>query len=132
MLSVSQLMMLLKRLVLGFVLISCLEDEWWEGMVFDHKKDANERFVFFPDEGDERVITITGMRITRDGNEVLGLSWDRGVWVLMHLAKELKQDVPLPKLVKKVYSSQQDIAKKGINSQILLYIFENQFTDGRN
>lgn len=93
-----------KKLSFGVCVDVLFEDAWWEGVVFDCHDDANERLVFFPDEGDEQKFSANHMRLSRDWDEFLGIWHDRGIWILVQLAMELEGDIPLSNFVKKVWS----------------------------
>eukprot|EP00257_Ricinus_communis_P015138 XP_015572991.1 uncharacterized protein LOC8281219 [Ricinus communis] len=82
-----------EKLSFGVCVDALFEDAWWEGIVFDCHDDADERLVFFPDEGDEKKFSVSQLRITRDWDEFLGIWCDRGVWILVQLAMELEGEV---------------------------------------
>ncbi|KAJ0096565.1 hypothetical protein Patl1_27993 [Pistacia atlantica] len=89
----------------GVCVDAWFEDAWWEGVIFDCDHDANERCVFFPDEVEECKFSVSQLRVAREWDEFLGVWKDRGVWILVQLARDLEGDVPLSKFVKKIWSA---------------------------
>ncbi|XP_044469924.1 uncharacterized protein LOC123199127 isoform X3 [Mangifera indica] len=96
-----------EKLGFGVCVDAWFEDAWWEGVIFDCDHNANERCVFFPDEVDERKFCVSQLRVAHEWDEFLGGWKDRGVWILVQLARDLEGDVPLAKFVKKIWSALQ-------------------------
>lgn len=93
------------KLEFGLCVDALFEDAWWEGVIFDHHDDAEERSVFFPDEGDVRRFNITNLRISRVWDEFLDVWRERGIWTLVELVRELEGDSSLPDYIKKIWNS---------------------------
>lgn len=91
------------RLNFGVCIDALFEDAWWEGVIFDHNYDSEERSVFFPEEGDQRKIKVTDIRLTREWDEFSGIWRERGEWLLVKLAKEHQKDAP-SQFIKRVWS----------------------------
>ncbi|OWM86311.1 hypothetical protein CDL15_Pgr011135 [Punica granatum] len=55
-------------------------EAWWEGVIFDHNDGAEERTVFFPDQGDEMLAELGSIRITMTWNKAVkgGIDVDFG------------------------------------------------------
>ncbi|KAJ4952174.1 hypothetical protein NE237_029006 [Protea cynaroides] len=87
----------------GLCVDAFFENAWWEGVVFDRDEGAEERSVFFPDEGDELKFNVRDLRVSREWDELLGTWRDRGVWVLMELAERFDQERPSSPFLKKVW-----------------------------
>ena len=79
------------------------EEAWWEGVVFDHCDDMDERSIFFPDLGDEIKIGIGNLRITQDWDEVTETWESRGNWVFLELVEECKQAMYVVFAVKQIW-----------------------------
>ncbi|KAL3649142.1 hypothetical protein CASFOL_005545 [Castilleja foliolosa] len=79
------------------------EDAWWEGVIFDHEDGCDQRRVFFPDMGDEKVASIDTLRLSNDWDEVTEEFKPRGNWLFLELMDEVEQDLPLPVSVKQVW-----------------------------
>ncbi|GMJ08620.1 hypothetical protein HRI_004531200 [Hibiscus trionum] len=94
-----------QNLGFGVCVDAFFEDAWWEGVIFDNDDNASERSVYFPDEDDECKFSVSQLRVAHEWDEFLGIWRDRGIWILVELAKELEGDVPLACSVKKVWSS---------------------------
>ncbi|XP_022774765.1 uncharacterized protein LOC111316848 isoform X2 [Durio zibethinus] len=94
-----------QKLGFGVCVDALFEDAWWEGVILDNDDNASERSVYFPDEGDECKFSVSQLRVAHEWDEFMGIWRDRGVWILVQLAKELEGDVPLACCVKKVWSS---------------------------
>ncbi|TYH49328.1 hypothetical protein ES332_D10G128200v1 [Gossypium tomentosum] len=94
-----------QNLGFGVCVDALFEDAWWEGVILDNDDNASERSVYFPDEDDECKFSVSQLRVAHEWDEFLGIWRDRGIWVLVELAKELEGDVPLACCVKKVWSS---------------------------
>ncbi|OMO56096.1 hypothetical protein COLO4_35796 [Corchorus olitorius] len=94
-----------QKLGFGVCVDALYEDAWWEGVILDNDDNASERSVYFPDEADECKISVSQLRVSLEWDEYMGIWRDRGVWVLVQLAKELEGDIPLACSVKKVWSS---------------------------
>ncbi|XWS41290.1 hypothetical protein CRYUN_Cryun17cG0068300 [Craigia yunnanensis] len=94
-----------QKLGFGVCVDALFEDAWWEGIILDNDDNAYERSVYFPDEGDECKFSVSQLRVAHEWDEYMGIWRDRGVWILVQLAKELEGDVPLACCVKKVWSS---------------------------
>ncbi|KMT14069.1 hypothetical protein BVRB_4g078960 isoform A [Beta vulgaris subsp. vulgaris] len=92
------------NLTFGVCVDVLFKEAWWEGVIFDSDEGAKERCVYFPDEGDERVFKLTDLRVTSEWDEFTGQWRERGVWVLVNLAKEHKKDGNLLRLVRRVWS----------------------------
>ncbi|GAB4855695.1 hypothetical protein Ancab_024337 [Ancistrocladus abbreviatus] len=92
------------RLSFGVCVDVLFEDAWWDGVIFDCDEESNERSVFFPDEGDECRFKVTDLRISQDWDEYSGDWRERGVWILVKLAKEHAIDVPPFHFIKRVWS----------------------------
>ncbi|CAN1230569.1 Increased DNA methylation 1 [Linum grandiflorum] len=70
--------------------VNC-NDGWWEGVVFDYEDGSNQRKVFFPDIGDEKVAPVCEIRVTQDWDEVSG-EWNRrGTWLFLELVDEYRR-----------------------------------------
>lgn len=67
-------------------------DAWWEGVIFDHENDSEERMIFFPDLGDELKTGIDTLRITQDWDEVTDNWQQRGIWVFLEMIEKYKQE----------------------------------------
>ncbi|CAL0323200.1 unnamed protein product [Lupinus luteus] len=79
------------------------EEAWWEGVIFDHDNEVEERNVFFPDLGDEMKIRIQQLRITQDWDEVSD-SWKRrGKWAFLELVEEIASVSYIPVSIKQIY-----------------------------
>lgn len=72
----------------GLCVDAYVEDAWWEGVIFDHYDDMEERKVFFPDLGDEMQVGMREMRITQDWDEVTEEWMRRGKWVFLELVEK--------------------------------------------
>ncbi|XVE83378.1 hypothetical protein DITRI_Ditri16bG0084100 [Diplodiscus trichospermus] len=94
-----------QKLGFGVCVDALFEDAWWEGVIFDNDDNASERSVYFPDEDDECKFSVSQLRVTHEWDEFMGIWRERGIWILVQLAKELEGDVPLGCCVKKVWSS---------------------------
>lgn len=77
------------KLKFGLCVDAFYEDAWWEGVIFDDDVDANERSVYFPDEGDELKFSLNHLRISRIWDEFSGDWICRGTWVFLELVGEL-------------------------------------------
>ncbi|KAE9588982.1 putative histone acetyltransferase chromatin regulator PHD family [Lupinus albus] len=79
------------------------EEAWWEGVIFDHDNEIEERNIFFPDLGDEMKIRIQQLRITQDWDEVSD-SWKRrGKWAFLELIEEIASESYIPVSIKQIY-----------------------------
>ncbi|KAF6167133.1 hypothetical protein GIB67_029771 [Kingdonia uniflora] len=87
----------------GLCVDAFYEDAWWEGVLFDHNEDCDERSVFFPDEGDDWKFKMSDLRVSRVWNEHLDDWAERGLWVLTELVTQLKKDQTSSLFVKKVW-----------------------------
>ncbi|XP_061348068.1 uncharacterized protein LOC133293509 [Gastrolobium bilobum] len=67
------------------------QEAWWEGVIFDHNDEKEERSVFFPDLGDEMNVEIHQLRITQDWDEVAEKWEQRGKWVFLELIEECER-----------------------------------------
>ncbi|XP_039010643.1 uncharacterized protein LOC120139525 isoform X2 [Hibiscus syriacus] len=94
-----------QNLGFGVCVDAFFEDAWWEGVILDNDENASERSVYFPDEDDECKFSVSQLRAAHEWDEFLGIWRDRGIWILVELAKELEGDVPLACSVRKVWSS---------------------------
>ncbi|XP_007048458.2 PREDICTED: uncharacterized protein LOC18611905 [Theobroma cacao] len=94
-----------QKLGFGVCVDALFEDAWWEGVILDNDDNASERSVYFPDEGDECKFSVSQLRVAHEWDEFMGIWRERGVWIMVQLAKELEGDVPLACCVKKVWSS---------------------------
>ncbi|KNA18191.1 hypothetical protein SOVF_072720 isoform B [Spinacia oleracea] len=92
------------KLTFGACVDVLFMESWWEGVISDCDEDAKERRVFFPDEGDERVFKLTDLRVTSEWDEFTGQWKERGVWKLVNLAKEHKEDGHLFRFVRRVWA----------------------------
>ncbi|CAN1329453.1 Increased DNA methylation 1 [Linum perenne] len=83
--------------------VNC-NDGWWEGVIFDYENGSEQRRVFFPDIGDEKVVSIVELRISQDWDEVLG-EWNRrGMWMFLELVEEYREgDGLLPVSIKQLW-----------------------------
>ncbi|KAL4290336.1 hypothetical protein GQ457_14G002610 [Hibiscus cannabinus] len=93
-----------QNLGFGVCVDAFFEDAWWEGVILDNDDNASERSVYFPDEDDECKFSVSQLRVAHEWDEFLGIWRDRGIWILVELAKELEGNVPLACSVKKVWS----------------------------
>ncbi|KAK9292391.1 hypothetical protein L1049_020358 [Liquidambar formosana] len=87
----------------GVCVDAFFEDAWWEGVVFDRDENSNEQYVYFPDEGDERKFNVSDLRVSCIWDEYLGLWRERGVWILVELAKGLDLGGHLSHFIKRVW-----------------------------
>ncbi|XP_074311615.1 uncharacterized protein LOC141647370 isoform X2 [Silene latifolia] len=83
------------------------KEAWWEGVIVDYDEGAQDRRVYFPDEGDERMFKLSDIRVTLEWDEFSGSWRERGTWLLVNLAREHKKDDKddkLLQLIKRVWS----------------------------
>ncbi|XP_071719526.1 uncharacterized protein [Rutidosis leptorrhynchoides] len=79
------------------------QDAWWEGVIFDYNDLSEERYVFFPDIGDELRASINDIRLTRDWN-VVTEEWNLcGDWVFLEVLEELELESPVLVSVKQIW-----------------------------
>ncbi|KAL4587761.1 hypothetical protein LXL04_000635 [Taraxacum kok-saghyz] len=79
------------------------EDAWWEGVVFDHNDDSDERLIFFPDIGDELRVNFENLRVTQDWDAASDEWKIRGDWVFLEVIEELKTERPILVSVKQIW-----------------------------
>ncbi|KAK9735519.1 hypothetical protein RND81_04G210000 [Saponaria officinalis] len=80
------------------------KEAWWEGVIFDSDEASKKRLVYFPDENDVRVFKIRDIRVTLEWDEFSGKWKERGVWLLINLAREYKKDGNLFQFIRRVWS----------------------------
>ncbi|KAD3336483.1 hypothetical protein R6Q59_028321 [Mikania micrantha] len=80
-----------------------LEDAWWEGVIFDHDDDSDERLVFFPDLGDESRVLLKNLRVTQDWDATTDTWSFRGDWIFLEIIEEIKVDLPFFVYVKQIW-----------------------------
>ncbi|XP_019706405.1 uncharacterized protein [Elaeis guineensis] len=87
----------------GLCVDALVDDAWWEGVVFDRKDGSTERLVFFPDQGDQHMISIDQLRPTQMWDEVSGHWKPRGEWLLLQVLQILEQEGALPVSVREIW-----------------------------
>ncbi|KAK6927113.1 Tify domain binding domain [Dillenia turbinata] len=78
-------------------------DAWWEGVVFDHEDGMESRRVFFPDLGDELMISADKLRISQDWDELTDEWRPRGNWILLELIEKFQEEWPIDVSVKQIW-----------------------------
>ncbi|XP_062029084.1 uncharacterized protein LOC133745109 [Rosa rugosa] len=105
------------RLQYGLCVDVFHNDAWWEGVIFDHDDDSEERMIFFPDLGDELKTGIDTLRITQDWDEVTDNWRQRGIWVFLELIQKYKQEWYIAGVsLKQIWYDVRD--KEGFEEQI--------------
>ncbi|KAL9235005.1 hypothetical protein vseg_009810 [Gypsophila vaccaria] len=93
---------------LGLKFGACVDvlfkEAWWEGVIVDCDEGAEERRVYFPDEGDERIYKLSDLRVTLEWDEFSGSWRERGTWLLVNLVREHEKDGNLFQLIRRVWS----------------------------
>ncbi|KAG1338027.1 hypothetical protein COCNU_04G003330 [Cocos nucifera] len=87
----------------GLCVDALVDDAWWEGVVFDREDGSTERLVFFPDQGDQHMISIDQLRPTQVWDEVSGHWKPRGEWLLLQVLQILEQEDALPVSVREIW-----------------------------
>ncbi|CAM0913417.1 unnamed protein product [Alopecurus aequalis] len=88
----------------GLCVDALVEGSYWEGVIADRAEGAMERKVFFPDEGDERVMAVHQLRHTQDWDEVTGKWKPRGIWLFLHMLLSYEEkDGCLPISVRQIW-----------------------------
>ncbi|KAK6935716.1 Agenet-like domain [Dillenia turbinata] len=78
-------------------------DAWWEGVVFDHEDGMVSRWVFFPDLGDELMISVDKLRISQDWDELMEEWRPRGNWILLELIEKFEEEMLIDVSVKQIW-----------------------------
>ncbi|PKA60272.1 chromodomain-helicase-DNA-binding protein 4 [Apostasia shenzhenica] len=87
----------------GFCVDAFINDAWWEGVVFDRSDGLSERLIFFPDQGDQQIVTLEKLRITQEWNEVSGQWKPRGEWLFLQVLQDFEQQSDLPVSVREIW-----------------------------
>ncbi|KAG0458588.1 hypothetical protein HPP92_023745 [Vanilla planifolia] len=87
----------------GLCVDAFVDDAWWEGVVFDHEEGSLQRLIFFPDQGDQQVVSLEKLRITQEWNEASGVWKIRGEWQLLEVLASFEQKGELPVSVREIW-----------------------------
>ncbi|VAH89837.1 unnamed protein product [Triticum turgidum subsp. durum] len=87
----------------GLWVDALVEGSYWEGVIADHAEGSMERKVFFPDEGDERIMAVDQLRHTQDWDEVTGTWKPRGIWLFLQMLLSHEEKDGLPVSVRQIW-----------------------------
>ncbi|XP_020252692.1 uncharacterized protein LOC109829986 isoform X3 [Asparagus officinalis] len=87
----------------GLCVDALVDDAWWEGVVFDQKEGSKKRLIFFPDQGDQQMVTLDRLRLTQEWNEVSGRWKPRGEWILLQVLQPFEQEEGLPVSIREIW-----------------------------
>nr|XP_019706107.1 uncharacterized protein LOC105044698 isoform X1 [Elaeis guineensis] len=90
-------------IIYGLCVDALVDDAWWEGVVFDHEAGSEERRVFFPDQGDQQIISVDRLRVTQEWDEVFGEWKPRGKWLLLQVLQAFEEDDGLPVSIREIW-----------------------------
>lgn len=87
----------------GLCVDAWIDEAWWEGVVFDHQEGSEVRLIFFPDQGDQQMVTVDHLRLTQHWGETSG-SWEsRGEWLLLKVLQPFEGGGVLPVSVRQIW-----------------------------
>ncbi|XP_038980228.1 uncharacterized protein LOC103711112 isoform X2 [Phoenix dactylifera] len=107
---------------MGWCVDALVDDAWWEGVVFDHEEGSEQRRVFFPDQGDQQIISVDRLRITQEWNEVFGDWKPRGKWLLLQVLRTFEEEDGLPVSIREIWYDLR--ATRGFLEKIKGWTFE--------
>ena len=87
----------------GLCVDAQVEGSYWEGVIADHAEGSMDRKVLFPDEGDERIMSVDQLRRTQDWDEVTGEWKPRGIWLFLQLLLSYEEKDGLPVSVRQIW-----------------------------
>nr|BAK07953.1 predicted protein [Hordeum vulgare subsp. vulgare] len=87
----------------GLWVDALVEGSYWEGVIADHAEGSMQRKVFFPDEGDERIMAVDQLRCTQDWDEVTGTWKPRGIWSFLQMLMSHEEKAGLPVSVRQIW-----------------------------
>lgn len=90
-------------IIYGLCVDALVDDAWWEGVVFDHEEGSEEKRVFFPDQGDQQIISVDRLRITQEWHEVFGEWKPRGEWLLLQVLRTFEEEDGLPVSIREIW-----------------------------
>ncbi|XP_042378520.1 uncharacterized protein LOC121971356 isoform X1 [Zingiber officinale] len=87
----------------GLCVDAWIDEAWWEGVVFDHQEGSEVRLIFFPDQGDQQMVTVDHLRLTQDWREPSGNWESRGEWLLLKVLQPFEGGGVLPVSVRQIW-----------------------------
>ncbi|KAF9596435.1 hypothetical protein IFM89_011264 [Coptis chinensis] len=92
-----------KELCYGLCVDVCINNVWWEGVIFDSEDGSEERLVFLPELCDEQKFCIGQLRITQEWNDRSGEWLRRGKWLFLECVEERKKGLSINLSVREIW-----------------------------